>query len=68
MLVKQTMLGSFHLLNTAPQSLDQLIAAVKSKGGTTEAALKVFEEGNLADTLMKGIVAAERRAEELSSN
>lgn len=68
MLVKQTMLGSFHLLNTSPQSLDALIAAVKSKGGTTEAALKTFEEGHLADTLVKGIVEAESRAKELSGN
>ena len=42
MLVKQTMLGSFHLMNTANKSLDELIKAVASKGGTTEAALSTF--------------------------
>lgn len=66
LLVKQTMLGSFHLLNTADKSLDELIRAVASKGGTTEAALKRFEEGGLADTLIAGLHAAQQRATELS--
>ncbi|HXB11125.1 MAG TPA: pyrroline-5-carboxylate reductase [Bacteroidia bacterium] len=66
MLVKQTMLGSFHLLNSTTNSLDELITAVKSKGGTTEAALKKFEEGKLGETLINGILDAERRAKELS--
>ena len=66
LLVKQTMLGSFHLINTADKSLDELIKAVASKGGTTEAALKRFEEGVLDETLIAGIQAAQRRAMELS--
>ena len=66
LLVKQTMLGAFHLINTADKSLDELIEAVASKGGTTEAALKRFEEGGLSDTLIAGIKAAQFRATELS--
>ena len=66
LLVKQTMLGSFHLINNADKSLDELIKAVASKGGTTEAALGQFEIGNLAQTLQNGILAAEQRAKELS--
>jgi pyrroline-5-carboxylate reductase len=66
MLVKQTMLGSFHLIQTADKSLDELIKAVASKGGTTEAALRRFEEGALADTLVAGIESAQKRAQELS--
>ena len=66
LLVKQTMLGSFHLIQTADKSLDELIKAVASKGGTTEAALRRFEEGSLADTLIAGIEAAQKRAGELS--
>lgn len=65
-LVKQTMLGSFHLINNADQSLDELITAVASKGGTTEAALRQFETGDLALTLQNGILAAQQRAKELS--
>lgn len=67
MLVKQTMIGSFELINSASQSLDELIAAVKSKGGTTEAALNQFQQGQLGETLVKGIIAAEKRAKELSN-
>lgn len=68
LLVKQTMLGSFELINSASQNLDELIAAVRSKGGTTEAALKEFQNGNMGETLVKGILAAEKRARELSNS
>ncbi|MDQ3048641.1 MAG: pyrroline-5-carboxylate reductase [Bacteroidota bacterium] len=67
MLVKQTMLGSFHLMNTANKSLDELIKAVASKGGTTEAALTTFEKSNVGDGLQKGILNARDRASELSN-
>jgi pyrroline-5-carboxylate reductase len=66
MLVKQTMLGSFELINSATQSLDELIATVKSKGGTTETALHQFNEGKLDRTIINGMKAAEARAKELS--
>lgn len=66
MLVKQTMLGSFHLLNTADKSLDELIKAVASKGGTTEAALTSFNDSKVGEGLEKGIVKARDRARELS--
>lgn len=66
MLVKQTMLGSFHLMNTANKSLDELIQAVASKGGTTEAALTVFENQNVGKGLQEGIIKARDRASQLS--
>ena len=66
MLVKQTMLGSYHLINNANKSLDDLIKAVASKGGTTEAALSVFNENEIGENLQKGIVKARDRAAELS--
>jgi pyrroline-5-carboxylate reductase len=66
MLVKQTMLGSFHLMNTANKSLDELIKAVASKGGTTEAALTSFESDQIGKNLQKGIIKAKDRASELS--
>ncbi len=67
-LVKQTMLGSYHLINNSDKSLDELIQAVASKGGTTEAALKAFEIGNLSQTIQAGILSAELRAKELSKS
>jgi pyrroline-5-carboxylate reductase len=67
LLVKQTMLGAYHLINNAEQSLDDLIKAVASKGGTTEAALKTFNEMGVDNGLKTGILNAEKRAKELSN-
>lgn len=67
-LVKQTMLGSFHLMEHADRTPEELIRAVMSKGGTTEAAFKVFDQGGLVQTLDRGIGAASERARELSGS
>jgi pyrroline-5-carboxylate reductase len=67
LLVKQTMLGSYHLMQTSDKTLDELIQAVASKGGTTEAALKSFKESAVAEGLQKGIIAAKDRAKELAN-
>ncbi|RMZ57858.1 pyrroline-5-carboxylate reductase [Chryseobacterium nematophagum] len=64
--VKQTMLGAYHLINNSDKSLEELINDVASKGGTTEAALKMFEENALKEILKKGILKAEERAKELN--
>lgn len=66
LLVEQTMVGSFHLINNSTQSLDELITAVASKGGTTEAALNRLREGAVAENLTEAILQAEKRAKELS--
>ena len=65
--VKQTMLGAYHLINNSEKNLGDLIQDVASKGGTTEAALKVFEEDHLKETIRNGILAAENRSKELSN-
>ncbi|MCE3076777.1 pyrroline-5-carboxylate reductase [Chryseobacterium gwangjuense] len=64
--VKQTMLGAYHLMNNSEKSLEDLIKDVASKGGTTEAALKTFDENNCKEILKKGILNAEKRAKELN--
>jgi len=66
MLVKQTMLGSFQLLNNAEKNADELIQSVKSKGGTTEAALNHFETNGFDEILKEAINKAHLRAVELS--
>jgi pyrroline-5-carboxylate reductase len=66
LLVKQTMLGAYHLINSAEMNIDELIKAVASKGGTTEAALKTFGESGVDTGLVAGILNAEKRAKELS--
>ena len=65
-LAKQTMLGSFHLINNGQKTLDEYITSVASKGGTTEAALGTFEENGMGNTIIKALQNAEKRAEELS--
>ncbi|UKB83185.1 pyrroline-5-carboxylate reductase [Chryseobacterium sp. MEBOG06] len=64
--VKQTMLGAYHLINNSEKNLEELIKDVASKGGTTEAALKTFEENNFKEILKQGILNAEKRAKELN--
>lgn len=66
-LAKQTMLGSFHLINNANKPLNELIQAVASKGGTTEAALSTFNEKHMDDTIVSALKNAEKRAKELAS-
>lgn len=63
----ETMLGAYHLVKNSDSSFDELIKAVKSKGGTTEAALNTFEEGKVAGIITQGIQNAEKRAKELSN-
>lgn len=65
-LAKQTMLGAFHLINNGQKTLDEYITSVASKGGTTEAALKTFNENNMGETIEAALINAERRAKELS--
>lgn len=60
------MLGAYHLINNSDKSLEQLIQDVASKGGTTEAALKTFNDNSLKDILKNGILNAEKRAKELN--
>jgi len=67
MLVKQTMLGAFQIMNNSKSSIDDMIKAVASKGGTTEAALNKFESGNVGKNVIEALKAAERRAKELSN-
>lgn len=64
--VKQTMVGAYHLINNSDKNLDELIKEVASKGGTTEAALKVFNKNSLKEIVENGIFAAENRAKELN--
>ncbi len=66
LLVKDTMMGSYHVFNSSNLELPELIKKVASKGGTTEAALKVFNYNNLDETIQTAILSAAARAVELS--
>ncbi len=64
-LVYQTMLGSAHLLAQSGRTPAELRQNVTSRGGTTEAALKVFENGSFSKLVDEAVKTAYRRAREL---
>jgi pyrroline-5-carboxylate reductase len=66
-LVKQTMLGAAQLVNQSDKAPAELRRNVTSKGGTTEQAIKVFEESGLVRIAGEAVKAACRRAKELGN-
>ncbi len=61
----ETLRGAGTLVSLSGEEFSVLRKKVTSKGGTTEAALKVFEEKKLEEILNAGIDAAVERAKEL---
>ncbi|TAE60470.1 MAG: pyrroline-5-carboxylate reductase [Bacteroidetes bacterium] len=66
LLVHQTFLGAVDLLHRNTLSSSEWISRVASKGGTTEAALKIFAQNDLKNRIVEGLEAARARAVELS--
>ena len=66
-LALHTVLGAAKLAASSEKSPSELRKDVTSKGGTTEAALKVFDEENIAERLARALEAASRRSEGLGS-
>ena len=64
-LAKHCVLGSAKLAAQSADSPAQLRKNVTSKGGTTEAALNVFEREQLAERFARALAAATRRGHEL---
>ena len=64
-LAKHTVLGAARLAVSSEKDPSQLRQDVTSKGGTTEAALNVFEQEKLAERFMRAVEAASRRGEEM---
>jgi pyrroline-5-carboxylate reductase len=60
-LARHTVLGAAKLAAASEDSPGQLRKNVTSKGGTTEAALKVFEDEKLAERFARALEAASRR-------
>ena len=54
------------LLNSSELSANELRIAVSSPGGTTLAALEVFEKSGFRKTVSDALKAAQKRSEELS--
>jgi pyrroline-5-carboxylate reductase len=66
MLVRQTVSGSFHLMAELKECPLELRKKVTSKGGTTEAAMKVFEAAKTAKIFKDAMMAAKKRGRELA--
>jgi pyrroline-5-carboxylate reductase len=66
LLVRQTILGAGRLLSASAEEPQELRRRVTSPGGTTEAALKVMEEGQLKSLFAKALTRAAERSQELS--
>lgn len=67
-LALHTVLGAAKLAVQSGEALETLRKNVTSKGGTTEAALRVFDEEKLAERLARAVEAASRRATELGKD
>src|SRR5262249_4651206 len=64
-LAKEAVLGSAKLAAQSKESPATLRERVTSKGGTTEAALRVFAEEALAERFRRAVAAASRRGAEM---
>jgi pyrroline-5-carboxylate reductase len=64
-MAKQTVLGAAMLASQSEDPPETLRKNVTSKGGTTEAALKVFDEAKLAEHFARAVAAASQRGEEM---
>jgi pyrroline-5-carboxylate reductase len=62
----QTFAGSVELFRANDISCSEWINRVSSKGGTTEAAIEIFNRHDLSNAIGKGVLRAEQRAKELS--
>lgn len=65
LLVKQTFVGAIQLYSNNAISTKDWIDKVASKGGTTEEALKCFEDATVKQKIKNGVEAARLRSEQL---
>ncbi len=66
LLVETTLQGSIHLVQKQKADPAELRAKVTSKGGTTQAALEIFEKHKFGGIISEALQAAQRRAGELA--
>jgi pyrroline-5-carboxylate reductase len=65
LLASQTLSGAAAMIQAREKSPAELRSAVTSPGGTTAAAIRVFEEGGLRSLVEKALDAASERSKEL---
>ncbi len=66
LLVQQTALGSAKIALESDETASQLRNRVTSPGGTTEQAIKIFEQGEFSQLVSKALHAARERSIEMS--
>lgn len=66
LLTLQTALGAAQMAIASDEDTAQLRRQVTSPGGTTEQAIKVFDENNLRDTFKQAMTACKNRAQALA--
>jgi pyrroline-5-carboxylate reductase len=64
-IASQTLLGAARMLEAGDKSPEELIAQVVSKGGTTEAGMKVLKKNKVASFLAQAVLQASKRAKSL---
>lgn len=67
LLTSQTALGAVRMAMETPQNIMQLRESVTSPNGTTEAAIKVFEAGNIRKLVATAMQAACDRSKEIAA-
>lgn len=67
LLTRQTALGTAHMAIESKQDVSALRAQVTSPRGTTEQAIKVFEQGHIRELFFDALKAAQNRARELAA-
>lgn len=60
-----TLCGCAKMLTESGKTPDELIKIITSKGGTTEAALRVLDNAGFYDSIREAMIACGKRAEEL---
>lgn len=65
-IAEQTFIGSADLLAATSNDAASLRAKVTSRGGTTEAALKILEKSSFEADFFKALETAQKRSAELS--
>jgi pyrroline-5-carboxylate reductase len=66
LLSQQTALGAARMALESDEPVEKLKQNVTSRGGTTQAALQIFEQGQFSELVKKAMLAAKQRAEEIA--
>lgn len=64
-LSRQTIIGAAELMKKTKETAEKLRVKVTSKGGTTEEAIKVLDEGNFEKIFIRAIKSAKIKAEKI---